>query len=178
MRIIAGSLKGRIFHDPPGHHSHPMSEKARGALFNTLGDIEGLTVLDAMAGSGALAFEAISRGAKSAVAIEQKRQPYKAISDSIKELGLANQVKAINADAGGWSSHNSDKKFDVVLLDPPYQHPQLNLLDKLTKHAKKGGIVVVSWPGHELPPAFDTCQLIMDKKYGDAQLIFYRKVSE
>jgi len=55
MRIIAGNLKGRIFHDPPGHHSHPMSEKARGALFNTLGDIEGLTVLDAMAGSGALA---------------------------------------------------------------------------------------------------------------------------
>jgi len=177
MRIIAGSLKGRIFHDPPGHHSHPMSDKARGALFNTLGDIECLSVLDAFAGSGALAFEAVSRGAKSAVAIEQKRPPFKAISDSIKDLGIAKQVKAVNADAGSWSSHNSDKKFDIVLLDPPYQHLQMNLLPKLTKHAKKGGIVVVSWPGHELPPAFDDCQLLTDKKYGDAQLVFYRKSS-
>lgn len=176
MRIIAGALKGRIFHDPPGHHSHPMSDKIRGALFNMLGDIEGLTVLDAMAGSGALSLEAMSRGAKSAIAIEEKRAPYKAISDSIKDLGLDKQIKAINADAGSWSSHNQTKKFDIVLLDPPYQRLQLNLLTKLTSHAQKSGIVVVSWPGHELPPAFDTCQLITDKKYGDAQLVFYRKM--
>lgn len=176
MRIIAGKLKGRIFHDPPGHHSHPMSDKIRGALFNMLGDIEGLSVLDAMAGSSALAFEAISRGAKNAIAIEAKRAPFKAIGDSIKELGVDNQVKVINADASSWSSHNQPKKFDIVLLDPPYQHLQINLLAKMTRHVKKGGIVVVSWPGHELPPAFDTCQLITDKKYGDAQLIFYRRV--
>lgn len=175
MRIIAGTLKGRIFHDPPGHHSHPMSDKVRGALFNMLGDIEGLTVLDAMAGSGALSLEAVSRGAKSAVAIEQKRGPHEAITKSIKELKLASQVKAINADAGSWSSHNQTKLFDIVLLDPPYQDLQINLLTKLTKHAKTDGIVVVSWPGHELPPAFDTCSIINDKKYGDSQLVFYRK---
>ncbi len=175
MRIIAGSLKGRIFHDPPGHHSHPMSDKIRGALFNMLGDIEGLTVLDAFGGSGALALEAVSRGAKSAVTIEEKRAPYGAISKSIKELGVEKQVKAVNADAGSWSAHNHAKKFDVVLLDPPFGHPQFNLLDKLVGHAKKGAVVVVSWPGHELPPVFDTCKIITDKKYGDAQLVFYRK---
>ena len=175
MRIIAGELKGRIFHDPPGHHSHPMSDKVRGALFNMLGDIEDLTALDAFAGSGALAFEAISRGAKNTVAIEQKRAPYGAITRSIKELGLSGRVKAINADAGSWSSHNKTKKFDIVLLDPPYDHPQFNLLDKLVLHAKKGGTVVLSWPGKELPPAFDVCSLITDKNYGDAQLVFYRK---
>jgi 16S rRNA (guanine966-N2)-methyltransferase len=175
MRIIAGTLKGRIFHDPPGHDSHPMSEKARGALFNALGDIEGLTVLDAMAGSGALAFEAISRGAKSAVAMEQKRAPYGAISKSIKDLDISKEVKAVNTDASSWSTHNHDKKFDIVLLDPPYNHPQLGILDKLVLHAKPGGIIVVSWPGHELPPAFDSCQIITSKKYGDAQLVFYRR---
>lgn len=175
MRIIAGKLKGRIFHDPPGHHSHPMSDKARGALFNVLGDIEGLTVLDAMAGSGALAFEAVSRGAKSAIAIEQKSAPYKAISDSVKLLGLQKQVKAIRADASSWSAHNHDKKFDIVLLDPPYNHPQFDLMDKMVLHAKKGGTIVVSWPGHELPPAFDAAKHLTDKNYGDAQLIFYRK---
>lgn len=168
-------MKGRIFHDPPGHNSHPMSDKVRGALFNMLGDIEGLAVLDAMAGSGALSFEAISRGAKNCVAIEQKRGPYDAVAKNIKELKLAERVKAVNADAGSWSSHNQTKQFDIVLLDPPYQNLQINLLDKLTKHAKKNGIIVVSWPGHELPPAFDTCSLIADKKYGDSQLVFYRK---
>lgn len=175
MRIIAGAFKGRIFHDPPGHHSHPMSDKVRGALFNMLGDIVGLSVLDAMAGSGALSFEAVSRGAASAIAIEQKRGAYRCVSASVKDLRLAKQVKAVNADAGSWSSHNQTKQFDIVLLDPPYQDLQINLLDKLTKHAKAGGIVVVSWPGHELPPAFDTCSIISDKKYGDAQLVFYRK---
>ncbi len=140
-----------------------------------LGDIEGLTVLDAFGGSGALAFEAISRGAKSAVVIEEKRMPYGAISKSIKELGLDKKVKAVNADAGSWSAHNKSTKFDVVLLDPPFGLPQFKLLDKLVLHAKKGGIVVVSWPGHELPPVFDVCKIITDKKYGDAQLVFYRK---
>lgn len=140
-----------------------------------LGDIEGLTVLDAFGGSGALALEAVSRGAKSAVTIEEKRAPYGAISKSVKELGVEKQVKAVNADAGSWSSHNQSKKFDVVLLDPPFGHPQFHLLDKLALHAKKDGLVVVSWPGHELPPVFDTAKIITDKKYGDAQLVFYRK---
>ena len=70
MRIIAGDLKGREFKSPRGRTTRPMSEKTRGALFNTLGDIEGLSVLDGFAGSGALVFEAISRGAVSALAIE------------------------------------------------------------------------------------------------------------
>ncbi len=175
MRIIAGNLKGRIFHDPPGHHSHPMSDKIRGALFNMLGDIEGLRLLDAFGGSGAVAFEAASRGAKNAVTIEEKRAPYNAIVRSIKELGLEKQVKAINADASSWSSHNKSAKFDIVVLDPPFGQPQFKLLDKLVQHCVKGGIVVVSWPGHELPPVFDKAKIITDKKYGDAQLVFYRK---
>lgn len=142
-----------------------------------LGDIEGLTILDAFAGSGALAFEAVSRGAKHATALETNKRDHSNILKNIRMLQVEDSVKAISADAGSWSSHNHDKKFDIVLLDPPYDQPQFNLLDKLVLHAKKNGIVVVSWPGHELPPAFDTCQLITDKKYGDAQLVFYRKIS-
>src|SRR5881392_748421 len=106
MRIIAGKLKGRQFQTPHGHRTHPMSDKARGALFNVLGDIEGLTFLDAFAGSGALAFEAVSRGAKSIVAIERDRPAHSVIERNIKELGLSGQVKGVKANAGGWSIHN------------------------------------------------------------------------
>ena len=147
MRIIAGKLGGRQFQGPKGHRTHPMSERVRGALFNTLGDITSLTVLDAFAGSGALSFEAISRGA----------------------------AKAIRANAGSWSDNNPDAEFDLVLLDPPYDGLSHELLAKLTKHAKPNGLIALSYPGNKQPPTFSGLELITAKLYGDSQLAFYRK---
>jgi 16S rRNA (guanine966-N2)-methyltransferase len=83
MRIIAGRLGGRHFASPQGRRTHPMSDKMRGALFNALGDIDGLSVLDAFAGSGALAFEAVSRGAGHAVAIDVDKSAQRAIAENI-----------------------------------------------------------------------------------------------
>ena len=143
MRIITGTLKGRNIHDSHGHRTHPMSEKVRGALYNTLGDIEGLTFLDTFAGSGALSFEAISRGAKNVVAVEIEKGAHAKISQNINELKLDKQVKAVRANVAGWSIHNMEKKFDIVLLDPPYDDPQENLLQKLiARHVKKAGLAV------------------------------------
>src|SRR5437868_2924372 len=107
MRIIAGKLKGREFKSPHGHKTHPMSDKVRGALFNILGDIDELTFLDAFAGSGALAFEAVSRGAKSVAAIDKDSSAHKALEQNAKEL-CPRDVKVIKANAGGWSIHNME----------------------------------------------------------------------
>src|SRR3954451_4433743 len=120
MRIIAGHLKGRLIQTPHGHKTHPMSDKMRGALFNVLGDIEGLTFLDAFAGSGALVFEAASRGAKSVTAIDRDTSAHKVLEQNAKDLGLKS-VKVVRANTGGWSIHNAEKSFDILLLDPPYQ---------------------------------------------------------
>jgi 16S rRNA (guanine966-N2)-methyltransferase len=177
MRIIAGELKGREFKSPHGHKTHPMSDKVRGALFNVLGDISGLSFLDAFAGSGALAFEAISRGAKSVVAIDKDRSAHKILEENIKELRLSKAVHASKANTGGWSIHNMEKKFDIVLLDPPYEELQTNLLERLTKrHVKKGGLAVLSFPGHTKAPIFEGMEEAAGKDYGDAQLVFYRKI--
>src|SRR3982751_643389 len=113
MRIIAGTLKGRIFQEPHGHRTHPMSDKVRGALFNALGDIEGLTVLDAFAGSGALSFEAVSRGAKDTIAIDHDRHAIRALKENVTSLGLDGSVKAINANSSSWSGNNPDTRFDI-----------------------------------------------------------------
>ncbi|HKX24038.1 MAG TPA: RsmD family RNA methyltransferase, partial [Candidatus Saccharimonadales bacterium] len=83
MRVIAGELGGRFFAGPDSTATHPMAERVRGAMFNALGDIEGLTVLDAFAGSGALAFEAISRGAKSVVVVERDKRAQRIIAENI-----------------------------------------------------------------------------------------------
>lgn len=174
MRIIAGHLGGQIFDAPSGHRTHPMSDKMRGALFNALGDITGLEILDAFAGSGALSFEALSRGAKSAIAVDSDKSAHRTVQENIAKLGLENQVKAVRANVSGWSDNNSQRQFDLILCDPPYDQLQLKLLQKLIKHVKSGGLVVLSWPGKLQVPQFMELDKVKDKNFGDAQLAFYR----
>lgn len=170
-------LKGQQFHTPHGHKTHPMSDKMRGALFNILGDIEGLSILDAFAGSGALAFEAASRGAKSVIAVDSDSAAHMVIERNVKELHLQKTVKVTKANTGGWSIHNMERKFDIVLLDPPYEELQIGLLERLIKrHVKLSGLAVLSWPGKAVAPKFDNTKIAEQKVYGDSQLVFYRKI--
>lgn len=175
MRIIAGKLGGRQFDAPKGFKTHPMSDKARGALFNMLGDIDGLTVLDPFAGSGALSFEAISRGAASAVAIERDKIAQKVIADNIESLGLAEQVSLIRAVTSTWLYRNAHRTFDLVLCDPPYNKPQFRTLDRLAKRVVPGGLLVLSWPSAEELPKFAGLQQLEHRSHGDMQLAFYRR---
>lgn len=154
-----------------------MSEKIRGALFNALGDISGLTVLDAYAGTGALSIDAISRGAASAVAIELDKTASRIIHENIESLGLDKKISVTNAAVKGWSRRHQNQQFDIVLLDPPYNNFDPKDLLNLRKHAKRGGIIVLS-----LPPntgfLFGESQqeLLAHKNYGDADLFFYRQL--
>jgi 16S rRNA (guanine966-N2)-methyltransferase len=150
-----------------------MSEKMRGALFSALGDIEGLTVLDAFAGTGALSIEAISRGARHATAIDIDKNAHTAIVNSSKKLGITNQIKAVRANVNSWADNNSDKKFDLVFVDPSYDKLQLGVLQKLTRHLSEGGVYILSWPGKIEPPKFEALKIRDNKNYGDSQLVFY-----
>jgi 16S rRNA (guanine966-N2)-methyltransferase len=173
MRIIAGRLKGRQFNSPRGHRTHPMSDKMRGALFNALGDIGGLTVLDAFAGSGAIGFEAISRGASHATVIDSDRNAQQAMLNNIKELGLAKQIKPIKASSAAWL-RTSEETFDIVIVDPPWDEPQLGLISRLAERTESGGIFVTSLAKESslhLPEGFE---LLSSKDYGDGALTFYR----
>jgi len=176
MRIIAGKLKGRLLHEPHGHKTHPMSEKIRGALFNILGDVKGLTFLDAYAGTGAIAIEAVSRGAKKAVATEKEHSAHFTIEKNVRDLHLQKQIEVVHGSVGGWSVHNMERKFDVLILDPPYQQIKMQQLQTLiNRHVQPSGLVVLSFPGNVPAPEFERAELIMSKNYSDAQLAFYRK---
>jgi len=178
MRVIAGSLGGRVFASPRSKHTHPMSEKARGALFNSLGDVHGLTALDAYAGSGALTIEAISRGVATDVAIDLDKGAYTTIVKNVHNLGLEEQVQTFRANVSGWSNNNSDRLFDLVLLDPPYNEIRIDVLRRLAKHCKPGGVIVLSLPPDDdfvLPVA--EFKILARHNYGDATLAFYRRIS-
>ncbi len=177
MKIIGGSLGGRRFSAPRGNRTHPMSDKARGALFNSLGDISGLTVLDAFSGTGAIAFEALSRGASHATLIDNDKKAYFVMKESAAGLGVSGRCKITNANVSSWSDNNPDATFSIVIAAPPYDKLQLQLINKLVRHTEKDGILVVDWPGKLAPPDIEGMKLSHQKIFGDAQLIFYRFAS-
>jgi 16S rRNA (guanine966-N2)-methyltransferase len=150
-----------------------MSEKARGGLFNKLGDIEGLTILDAFAGTGALGYEALSRGAKSVTVIEIDRKAIDIIKINSNNLGLASSMKIVKSNAGSWSDNNLDQTFDIVIAAPPYDDLQLAVVIKMTRHVKKDGLFVLDWPPSEQVPDLSGFKQIAENNYGDAQLVFY-----
>lgn len=154
-----------------------MSEKARGAIFGVLGDIKGLTVLDAFGGSGALAIEALSRGARQATAIEVDKGVHKIMKENIASLGLSDRIKATRAFAGAWSTRNQDQLFDLIFADPPYDDIPYRDLKDLPRHLNDSGTLVLSWPGRAEVLKFNGLQAVQTKNYGDIQLVFYQKNS-
>ena len=177
MRIISGKLGGRVFIAPKNHRTHPMADKVRGALFSVLGDIDGLTILDAFTGSGALAFEAISRGAMFVVAIDIDKNAFDAVQRNVKDLGITSEkIKVIRSNCASWSQKNSDTKFNIVIAAPPYDDLQVDKIKSLTRHLEDSGVFILDWPGKLALPSIDNLKLIKSKKYVDAQLAFYRKI--
>ena len=174
MRVITGTLGGQVFDSPGTAKTHPMSEKMCGALFNILGDIAGLTVLDAFAGTGALSFEAVSRGATQAIAVEADATAARTIRKNIEKLHTANVVSIVQANVAGWMQTNPRSLFDLVLCDPPYDNTQPHLISKLVSYVRSGGLLVLSWPAGMQEPDLQPLQKIEQRAYGDAQLIFYR----
>ncbi len=174
MRIIAGKYSAREIKSPKGHRTHPMSEKVRGALFNSLGDINGMSVLDCFAGSGALAFEALSRGASFVQLVEKDFNAYKTCLGNAERLGLKGEVKITRANVTSWSENNSTKKFDLILCDPPYDKLNLEAISDLTKHLNDNGLMVLSFAGRESAPTVNGVVVVDSRIYGDAALAFYR----
>lgn len=177
MRVISGKLRNRLFKAPSGYRTHPMGERQRSAIFNMLGEIQGLTVLDAFSGSGALAFESASRGARDVIAIDSDKSAYTTLSTNIDSLGVEDRVKPIQANVLTWVKRNKNISFDVIFVDPPYDAVNYAGLKNIALSAKLGGIVVYSLPvGHDftLDPQFFT--QLEERQYAGAALVFFRRI--
>jgi len=140
-----------------------MSDKARGALFNALGDIHGLSILDSFAGSGALSLEAVSRGAGKVLAIDIDVEAVKTIAKNVQALKLEDIITVRRKNISGWSRNNQNLQFDIVLADPPYDDIRPDVLDRLTVHVKPGGLLVISWPGSEPIRVFTALETVLQK---------------
>jgi len=172
MRIISGTYKSRILAEPKGHVAHPMGERVRAALFNILHDVSDKTVLDAYAGSGALAIEAVSRGAKSAVAVEKDFRVYQVLKKNVEDLKLDQKIKTTRANVFKYLENNTDK-YDIIFADPPYDKYNPAKIRELAEFLKDNGMFVLSHPSDERPPVIESLELVSSSDYGNAALAIY-----
>ena len=143
IRIIAGELRGRRIAVAPRPGVRPTPDRVRETLFNWLGQwLDGLACLDLFAGSGALGFEAASRGAARVVMVENDRAAFDALGRTRAAMG-AKQVELVYEDAFAYLARSVDR-FDVVFLDPPFRQNALGpVLERLTERLSAGARVYV-----------------------------------
>jgi 16S rRNA (guanine966-N2)-methyltransferase len=179
MRVIAGELKGQRLVAPRGWKVRPTSDRVREAIFSALGDrVEGATILDLYCGTGALAIEALSRGAERAVLVDQDTRP---ALGNLQRLGLADRAELVRADVGRWlgevSSAAAEEKFDLVFVDAPYRLAAAvsrDVNEHLPKLLASNGRAVVE-SGARRPLRIETLEPLRQRRYGAADVTIYRE---
>lgn len=179
MRIISGKYKGRIIKGPLG--IRPTQDKVRKALFDILGDIQGLSFLELFAGTGAVGLEALSQGAKEVMFVEKERRCAKIIKDNLSLLGyLGYSVIALDVFEALKQLGKRGEKFDIIFLDPPYYKDltkkTLQILSACDILTEPGFIVAQHFKKDNLPDALGDLTLFRQARYGDTVLSFYRKL--
>ena len=176
MRIIAGTNKGRTLKTPKWEGVRPTSDKLRETLFNILQTrIDGSRVLDVFAGTGAIALEALSRGAVSATCIDNDRRAAALIAENAALCGESKRCVIIRDVAPRALKHPvPGGPFDIVVLDPPYDYANLDeaVRDAAGQRAAEG-IVILEHASRVAPPQPAGLTLTRTVKSGDSALTFY-----
>ena len=176
VRLIAGQYGGRFIASPPGETTHPMSERARSAIFNMLGsEVRGASVLDAFAGSGAVGFEALSRGAEHVTFLEKHRVASRIITENIELLGLQARTTLIATSVSNWLATSEEREFDMIFADPPYHNEQFSTVKNLLGLLKVGGCMVSSHSGRGGILDKTGIVVVDNRSYGNAYITLYRR---
>lgn len=179
MRIIAGEFRSRIILAPAGQVTRPTLDKVREAIFSILYQkVEGANFLDLYAGSGANGLEALSRGAKKAVFIDNAKAAQVTILKNIQQLQLENRCLLLKTTVQNGLSQLSDS-FDLVYMDPPYQQQENEcILQRLQDQhlLSSSAIVMIEADKKDVyPEVVGELSLFKRKEYGISQILFYRK---
>ncbi len=178
MRIVGGALKGRRFGRRAGEGTRPTADRVReaiGSILEARGAIEGRVVLDLFAGTGALAFEALSRGALRATLVERDRRMARAIEDSARELGLSERCSIVVADAlDPGIERRLAGPYDLVFVDPPYAEvaPVTAQLEAIADRVFAAeAIVVREHATRAPPPLLRRLDVVGAYRYGDTSVV-------
>lgn len=180
MRIIAGDARGRRLKGPDTMGTRPATDRVREAVFSSIGGwVEDAAVADLYAGSGSFGLEALSRGATSAVFVENGRKALAALRDNVETLGLGGVVVDMSVED---YLRRADDEFHLVFMDPPWDQDtalmdhQLATLDRLV--VVDGEIIVSRRHTDRVPEYPENWRVATEKRYGDTRILRYEKVSE
>ena len=182
MRIISGIHKGHKLKAPKGVNTRPTADRVKEAVFSVLGSkTQGALVLDLFAGSGALSFEALSRGAEKAFLIEKNKQAYGIIMDNAEKLKVNDKIEVFLCDINIYMNqpYIKENKFDLIFLDPPYDscyHDILYKIEELEILSDNGVIVVETSNKNFLKNySFNNIQIVKESVYGDTKVYYFQK---
>jgi 16S rRNA (guanine966-N2)-methyltransferase len=186
IRLTGGLFRGRIIHTPAHNSTRPTQARLRQALFNSLqAHTESAKVLDLFAGSGALGFEALSRGAQEVVFVEKAKSATALIQKNATTLKVTEQIKIVSA-----SVETTIEKlkllgpFDLIFADPPYEEGwEIKLLTLWPWESllSEQGHLCLEWGSlksqvSELPDDTNSLEKVREKHYGDSVLTTYKRI--
>ena len=180
MRVITGTARGRGLKTLEGNDVRPTTDMVKEALFSPVQfEVQGARVLDLFAGSGQLGIEALSRGAKLAVFVDQSKQPLAAVRENLKSTGLTAGSRVVTMDYKSFLS-GCRERFDIALLDPPYNRGILaEALPLVAACMEPGGIILCEHQkGEEVPDTAVDFKLRKQYNYGKITVSAYRAAFE
>jgi len=181
MRVIAGRYKGRRLKAPTWPGLRPTSDRLKETLFAILAPIvEGARVLDGFAGSGALGIEALSRGAAEVVFVECDRRAVTLVEDNLRHCGIGSGYVMICGEfAGVLRQLPAYRRFDLALLDPPYEEADVDgvLRAAVVRMAPGGTLVLEHATRRQIPGRVEAFALVRQVTAGDGALAFFREAA-
>ena len=179
MRVISGTSRGTTLKTPDGIVTRPTTDRVKEAMFSIIQfDLPGSRILDLFGGTGQLGIEALSRGAKEAVFVDSREDACRLIRENVKRTHFENAATIVRADYEQYLKR-CNRKFDIILLDPPYLEVFLENSLKIISEIdilQSSGIIVTERPAEkcilEDLPGFSASK---DYKYGNTIIRLYRK---
>jgi 16S rRNA (guanine(966)-N(2))-methyltransferase RsmD len=179
MRVISGSAKGRTLKSVPGEGTRPITDRVKESLFNILGaDVRDARFLDLFAGTGGVGIEALSRGAKEAVFVEQGRDALATLRANLAITKLADRARVVRADVFSFLAGTPEAPFDYIYIAPPQYKglwaQTLRAIDAKPAWLSEDSEIIVQIHPREFEPVSISHLVLADqRKYGSTLLCFY-----
>lgn len=179
LHVLTGSAKGKKLRVPKGFSVRPTAARMKKSIFDTLGNLEGLDVLDLFAGTGTLGIEALSRGAGHVVFVEKNRSVFRLLRDNVVSCGFSQSSRLVCSDyeVAVRRLARSGERFDLIFIDPPYplygSVGASDLIALALSVLSEGGVIVIKHtkPFDEIPEGFHR----VTKSFGDTLVSFVKR---
>ncbi|GKX66268.1 16S rRNA (guanine(966)-N(2))-methyltransferase RsmD [Inconstantimicrobium mannanitabidum] len=181
MRIISGKARGKKILSPATYETRPTLDRVKEAMFNIIQTyVPGATVIDVFSGTGSLALEAASRGAKECYLVDKSPVTFPILKQNVENLKFGDFCFPLNMDAYAALEYvwKKGKKFDIIFVDPPYMKnlipKAIEIIDEKELLVKDGIIVTKIDTREEIYEGTDRIKLTRSKKYGQTTVCFYK----